>query len=117
MLNKTLALASLLLTACLDTTATPRTEVAGQVDETTGAKPAADPISEEPRTSIGGQLAVQHSVVLDGTNACDILPADGPCSAACDATKLATYIPHGSCVLMQCRLLDGTDIAVGGCNN
>jgi hypothetical protein len=45
------------------------------------------------------------------------LPADGPCSLACDPEALAAaYIPHGECAVFLCTTDGGGEIRAGGCN-
>ena len=48
---------------------------------------------------------------------CGRLPADGPCSLACDPDALGEqYVPKGACAAFSCTLTDGTQIAVHACH-
>ena len=46
---------------------------------------------------------------------CEVLPAEGACSLACDPAALAAQIPEGTCITFRCELLDGRVLLAGGC--
>jgi hypothetical protein len=95
-----LAAAALSLVACVDTPTTPEPELTA-------------------RAAMGqGQLEISRVVARDpGANICQLLPADGPCSMACDSAALAEkYIPLNTCISFQCTLTDGQQILAGGCH-
>jgi hypothetical protein len=109
MLTKIVAITALAFTACVDNAGptavgAPNQDLVGTVGAT--AMPPTDP----------NRAVTQHSLVADGTDACDMLPPDGPCAAACDPVALQAFIPAGTCVLIDCTLTDGSTIKIGGCN-
>ena len=58
-------------------------------------------------------LALPLSVEED---LCDALPADGPCSLACDLDALTQeYVPAGTCAAFACTLTDGRMITLHAC--
>ena len=65
---------------------------------------------------------IDEAYAVDLTDAppdeiCDRLPADGPCSLACDEDALAEqYVPAHACAAFACTLTDGTQIAVHACH-
>jgi hypothetical protein len=40
---------------------------------------------------------------------------DGICANACDAAAVAAFAEPGTCVSVECELMDGRVIRVGGC--
>lgn len=93
------AFAALSLAACLDQPTTPTSP---------------EPRSEGPQPT----APVTRTVALaeTGANICNSLPADGPCSLACDPGALAEqYIKVNTCVDFACELADGQTIHIGGC--
>lgn len=99
MMNKLLAAAALLLVACADQVEPPPS----QVEVLTQQHPSTAP-------------TVRVVPAEAGANICQMLPADGPCSLACDPAALAEkYIEVNTCVMFSCTLTDGQEIHVGGC--
>lgn len=93
---KLLAIAALSLAACVDS-----------------PDPAGAPAEARPTAA----ATVTRIAPADpGTNICQLLPADGPCSLACDPAALAEqYIAVNTCADFQCTLTDGQVIRAGGC--
>ncbi|CAN5866949.1 hypothetical protein BH11MYX3_BH11MYX3_25300 [soil metagenome] len=53
----------------------------------------------------------------DGTDICELLPASGPCSLACDPHALGDeYLPVNSCGAFACELTDGRQVIVHACH-
>jgi hypothetical protein len=91
------AFAALSLAACIDQPTT---------------SPVAKPETRQPTTSLTRTVALGEP----GANICNSLPADGPCSLACDPAALADqYIKVNTCVDFACTLDDGQTIHIGGC--
>lgn len=76
-------------------------------------------------TRVPGVIALQNRITATPVDVetdigfdptCSLLPATGPCSAACDLAVLETYIPQGTCVSFYCVLTDGRTMLAGGCN-
>ncbi len=90
--------------ACVDSS--------GELDSDTGAN---DPAQER---SFAQQLQVDdRGIEDDGTDICELLPACGPCSLACDPHALADeYLPANSCGAFQCELSDGRSVVVHACH-
>lgn len=100
MLNKTLTILAVLLSACVDSP-----EGVGMPNV----------IHKDPAVFDGRLQTVEQSVANDGTNACDLLPDEGPCALACDQDALFATIDPGTCVSYHCELADGSQINIGGC--
>jgi hypothetical protein len=100
-MNKLIAVAPLLLAACLDQTTDVDATKAGPV----ALEHAAEALSTEARID-----EITPSVCSE------IVATDGPCAVACDPLKLMSYIPNGTCATFVCDLEDGTQWLTGGCN-
>jgi hypothetical protein len=70
----------------------------------------ADPI-ETTRTLVP---VVVMSVPLE-RNACEPVATEPPCADACDPEAVLEQVPPGTCEIIECELVDGTSVRVGGC--
>ncbi len=64
----------------------------------------------------GAASEIAGEVPEEETDICGLLPASGPCSAACDPMALVEHVPPGVCAAFRCTLTDGREIAVSACH-
>jgi len=101
MLSKIAFSLSLLLAACVTTT----------------ADNAADPAEPNRPATFDEVLDLEVEILatLDRDGACPIVDQEGPCAHACDG-EIAAYVPAGTCVTLACHRSDGSFVRTGGCN-
>ena len=83
-------------------------------------------VEVEPPAPTGPTLGDQAQLVISAQRAdddqsedddiCSVLPVDGPCSQACDAAMLSSFVPPGTCAVFRCDLLDGRTVSVHACH-
>jgi hypothetical protein len=100
-MNTLIAVAALLLAACLDQT----TDIEPTEPEPVALEPAAEGLNTEARIDESAPSVCS-----------EIVATDGPCAVACEPLKLKSYIPNGTCATFVCDLEDGTQWRTGGCN-
>lgn len=74
-------------------------------------------LESEART-LGVDAPEEIRMISPGTepDVCELLPACGPCSVACDYEQLSTHVPPGTCAAFVCELDDGRVITVHACH-
>ncbi|HSD89179.1 MAG TPA: hypothetical protein VLB44_16740 [Kofleriaceae bacterium] len=110
MMNKLLvvALAALVLPACLD--------------EDTGSNRTLDLSTDTPTDTIetaqpGTTHVVKRVDDQPDTSVCAYLPKDdSACAHACEPDVLINYVPEGTCVTFLCDLTNGSQYKTGACN-